>query len=59
MKDVVRFLQEVQLELGKIQWPSINELIGSVVVVLILVTFFAIYIGGIDVVLYTLAGRIF
>jgi preprotein translocase SecE subunit len=59
MKDVVRFLQEVQFELGKIAWPSFNELVGSVIVVLILVFIFSIYIGGIDVIFYTLAGRIF
>jgi preprotein translocase subunit SecE len=59
MKGVVRFLQEVQLELGKIVWPSFNELVGSVIIVLILVCIFAIYIGSIDVIFYKIAGRIF
>ncbi|MBI2774549.1 preprotein translocase subunit SecE [Candidatus Dependentiae bacterium] len=59
MKGVVRFLQEVQLELAKIAWPSFNELVGSVIIVLILVCIFALYIGSIDVIFYKIAGRIF
>ncbi|HEX2977719.1 MAG TPA: preprotein translocase subunit SecE [Candidatus Babeliales bacterium] len=59
MKGVVRFLHEVQLELAKIAWPSFNELVGSVIIVLILVCVFALYIGSIDVIFYKIAGRIF
>ncbi len=59
MKDVSRFLYEVQLELSKIIWPSFNELVGLVVIVMILVCIFSAYIGFIDVVFYKIAGQIF
>jgi preprotein translocase SecE subunit len=59
MKDVGRFLQEVQLELSKIVWPSLHELVGLVVIVMILVCIFSVYIGFIDVVFYKIAGQIF
>lgn len=59
VKSAIRFVQEVQLELAKIVWPSLNELVGSVIIVLILVCFFSIYIGSIDVVFYKIAGQIF
>lgn len=59
MKDLIRYFVDVKVELSKIVWPSTNELIGSVIIVLLLVTFFSLYIGLIDVVLYTIAGRIF
>jgi preprotein translocase subunit SecE len=59
MKEVIKFLQEVRLELAKITWPSMNELIGSVIIVIIIVCAFSVYLGVIDFVLYKIAGRIF
>ncbi|MGB8468282.1 MAG: preprotein translocase subunit SecE [Candidatus Babeliales bacterium] len=59
VKDLGRFLSEVRLELAKVTWPSYNELTGSVLIVLIVVFFFAVYFGAVDLVFYKLAERIF
>ncbi|MEX0672295.1 MAG: preprotein translocase subunit SecE [Candidatus Babeliales bacterium] len=48
MKDIGRFLREVRSEMGKVTWPSFRELVGSTIIVLILVCFFAVYLGAID-----------
>lgn len=59
MKNVSQFFNEVALELSKIVWPNFNELLGSIIVVLILVTAFSIYLGAVDFVFYRLAQQIF
>ena len=48
MKDVAKFFNEVRVELSKVIWPSWDEWIGSTIIVLVLVTFFAAYLGSID-----------
>ena len=48
IKDVTRFAKEVQLELSKVTWPKFDEFAGATVVVLVLVSFFSIYLGFID-----------
>ncbi|MCL4498836.1 MAG: preprotein translocase subunit SecE [Chloroflexi bacterium] len=45
---LVKFLREVRIELTKVSWPSREQVIASTLVVLVAVTFFALYIGGID-----------
>ena len=59
MKSVGLFLKEVRAELGKVTWPSFNELVGSTIVVLILVCFFAIYLGAIDFAFSRLAKYVY
>jgi preprotein translocase subunit SecE len=59
MKDVVRFFSEVKLELGKVVWPSFDETVGSVMIVLLLVVAFSVYLGAIDLVFYRMAERVF
>jgi len=48
MNTVVTFLREVRVELGKVSWPSRQQLIAYTVVVLGLSLFVAIYLGGLD-----------
>ncbi len=48
MIDVIQFLNEVKLELGKVVWPKIDEWVGSTIIVLILVCIFAVYLKAID-----------
>jgi len=48
IKDVTQFVKEVHVELSKVTWPKFNEFIGATIVVLVLVTFFSIYLGLID-----------
>jgi preprotein translocase subunit SecE len=56
---VSRFLSEVKLEIQKVTWPSYNELVGSSIIVFILVVAFALYLGGIDLVFYSIAEWLF
>lgn len=58
-KDVVQFLQGVRAELSKVEWPNFHEFVGSTLVVLVLVLFFAIYLGIVDLGLSKLAKYVF
>ncbi len=44
-----KFLREVIIELKKVTWPGRKQTIGSTVVVLILVTIIAFFLGTIDI----------
>jgi len=46
--NVVRFFQEVKGELSRVVWPTIPSFLESTVVVLVLIVFFAIYLGVVD-----------
>ncbi len=48
MKNVAQFVKEVHLELSKVTWPKFNEFVGSTIVVLLLMSFFSIYLGVVD-----------
>ncbi len=59
IKNAVQFIKEVRIELSKVEWPNFNEFVGSTLVVLFLVCFFAIYLGIVDLGLSKLAKYIF
>lgn len=59
LKNVVQFLQGVRVELSKVEWPNFHEFVGSTIVVLVLVLFFTVYLGIIDLGLSKLAKYIF
>jgi preprotein translocase subunit SecE len=59
VKDAIKFMQEVRVELSKVVWPKMDEWIGSTLVVLVLVFLFAIYLGALDFGLSKLAKYIF
>lgn len=48
IKKMTQFFQEVQFELSRVEWPKFDEWVGSTIIVLVLVCFFAIYLGVID-----------
>lgn len=48
MKNVGQFLKEVRAEMARVEWPKTEEWIGATVITLLLVLFFAIYLGLID-----------
>jgi len=48
IKDVTQFVKDVQLELSKVTWPKFNEFVGSTIIALLLMSFFAIYLGLVD-----------
>jgi preprotein translocase subunit SecE len=54
-----QFLHEVRVEMSKVVWPSRSEFIGSTIVVLVLVAFFAVYLGFLDAVLSGVIQYIF
>ncbi len=45
------FLDEVRAEVGKVTWPTRNEVRGTTIIVLITVFFFGFYLYGLDVVM--------
>lgn len=48
MKEVVQFLSQVRVELGKVVWPTFNDWIDSTLVVLFLIAIFSAYIFFVD-----------
>jgi preprotein translocase subunit SecE len=45
----VQFLREVKVELKKVTWPSRKQTLGSTVVVLVLVSIIAFFLGFVDI----------
>jgi preprotein translocase subunit SecE len=48
MNSALTFLREVRVELGKVSWPSRQQMIQYTAVVLGLCLFFALFLGGLD-----------
>ena len=44
------FLRDVKTELKKVTWPTMKEVVGTTIVVLVLVVFFSIYLYIWDVI---------
>lgn len=59
VNSMMRFLREVQVELSKVVWPKWEDFVGATVVVLVLVSFFALYLGFLDLMFSRLARYIF
>lgn len=59
IKNAIQFLREVRSEMKKVVWPKPDEWIGSTIIVLVLVTFFMIYLGALDFAFKKLFGYIF
>ncbi len=59
IKNAVEFLGQVKAEFLKIEWPTVEEFIGSTIVTLVLVLFFTIFVFGIDQAIKALAKYIF
>ena len=47
-KKIVKFLNDVQVELSKVSWPPRNELINSTMIVAVVSILFTIFIFGVD-----------
>ena len=48
MNSLVTFLKEVRVELGKVSWPSRQQMVQYTAVVIGLCLFFALFLGGLD-----------
>ncbi len=44
----VLFLREVQVELGKVHWPSRKETYAATIIILVLTFLMAAYLGAVD-----------
>ncbi len=53
-QQLVQFLQEVRIELKKVNWPRRKEVVGSTVVVIVSVFIVSFFLGAIDVILQRL-----
>ena len=47
-KKIAKFLNDVQVEMSKVSWPSKNELINSTMIVAVVSILFTIYIFAAD-----------
>jgi preprotein translocase subunit SecE len=45
----IQFLREVKFELKKVTWPTRKQTMGSTVVVIVLVTIIAFFLGAVDI----------
>jgi preprotein translocase subunit SecE len=59
VKDFFQFLRDVRGEFSRVVWPTFDDFIGSTIVVLVVMTFFAIYLGSLDLVFSRLAQYVF
>ena len=50
MQRVIQFLKEARAELGKVTWPTRQELTESTLLVIVSVIMISIFIGSVDVV---------
>ena len=48
VEKVGKFLREVKIELQKVNWPNVNEVVSYTSVVIVVVLLVAFFIGGID-----------
>lgn len=48
MSKILSFLSEVRAEIYKITWPARDNLIGTLIIVVILTLVFAVLLGGMD-----------
>ena len=53
-----KFLQEVKIELKKVNWPNQKEVFSYTLVVLVTVLVIALFIGGIDLLVSKLISPI-
>ncbi len=58
MDKFITFLREVRVELGKVTWPSRQQLLAYTGVVLGLCLFFALFLGGLDTVFGWVLNRL-
>jgi len=48
---VAVFLKDIRLEMGKVSWPTRDELMGSTVIVLVSLAILSFFIGFCDIIL--------
>lgn len=59
VKNAIQFMKEVKTELSEVIWPTWEDFVGSTIVVLALITVFAIYLGLLDFLFSWVARMVF
>jgi preprotein translocase subunit SecE len=54
--NIVKYLQEVKVELGKVTWPTREEATKLTLIILLASLAVGLYVGGLDVLFTTLLG---
>ena len=57
-KKIKAFFKEAWLELKKVNWPSRKETIRYTLIVIVVLTIIALYLGGIDFLLTRLLNKL-
>jgi preprotein translocase subunit SecE len=55
-KKIAKFINDVQVEMSKVSWPSQNELVNSTIIVAVVSILFTIYIFAADFMLAWILG---
>lgn len=55
--NVLNYLKEVKVELGKVTWPTRKEAVYLTVIILVASLAVGLYVGGLDVLFTTLLGN--
>jgi preprotein translocase subunit SecE len=58
MSRITTFLSEVRVEMGKVSWPTREQLLRYTGIVLAICLFFAVFLGGIDTLLTWVVGLV-
>jgi len=53
-RKIAKFINDVQVEMSKVSWPSRDELINSTIIVAVVSIIFAIFIFSVDYILASL-----
>ena len=56
---ILKFLKEVKVEMGKVSWPTREELISSTAVVIVVSLIFAVIVGTLDTPLTFIARSLY
>jgi len=56
---ILKFLKEVKVEMGKVSWPTREELISSTAVVIVVSLIFAVIVGALDTLLTLIARSLY
>ena len=59
MKNVSQFLQEVRVELSKVEWPTFSEFVRVAAMVAVVVTVLALFLGSVDRIISVIVKQIF
>ena len=59
IRNLIKFLRDVQVEMSKVSWPNRHELKGQTIIVIVTTFFFAIFIFAVDHILSRIISLIY